>query len=335
MDRLAKSARFIPMNNQWSIDQLARAYLKNVVRYQCVPRSIVSDRDTRYVSKFWEAFQAALGTELLRSTSFHPATDGQTERTNRTLEDMLRAVALDRQGSWDECLDMVEFSYNNSYQASIQMASFEALYGRRCRNPVCWDDFSESVTLGPTMLEEMTDQVKMIRERLKAAQDRQKSYADLKRRPDEFAVGDYVLLRVSPMKGVMRFGKRGKLSPKFIGPYKVTEKVGKVAYRLALPNELGKVHDVFHISQLKRYLPDKSHVLDPEPLDLDENLSYGEKPVEILDSKVRSTRRKDIKMVKVLWANQRTQEATWETEDSMHEKYPHLFLEVSELRGRN
>ena len=137
------------------------------------------------------------------------------------------------------------------------------------------------------------------------------------------------------MKEVMRFGKKGKLSPKFIGPYEVTEKVGKVAYRLALPNELGKVHDVFHISQLKRYVPDKSHVLDPEPLDLDENLSYEEKPIEILDSKVRSTRRKDIKMVKVLWANQRTQEATWETEDSMREKYPHLFPEVSELRGRN
>ena len=325
VDRLTKSAKFIPMNNQWDMDQLARAYLKNIVRYHGVPRSIVSDRDIRYVSKFWEAFQKALGTELLRSTSFHPATVGQTERTNRTLEDMLRVVALDRQGSWDECLDMVEFSYNNSYQASIQMAPFEALYGRRCRNPVCWDDFSESVTLGPAMLEEMADQVKMIRERLKAAQDRQKSYADLKRRPDEFAVGDFVLLRVSPMKVVMRFGKRGKLSPKFIGPYEITEKVGKVAYRLALPNELGKVHDVFHISQLKRYVPDKSHVLDPEPLDLDENLSYEEKPIKILDSKVRSTRRKDIKMVKVLWANQRTQEATWETEDSMREKYPHLF----------
>ena len=128
------------------------------------------------------------------------------------------------------------------------------------------------------MLEKMTDEVKMICEKLKVAEDRQKSYADLKRRPDEFAVRDFVLLRVSPMKGVMRFWKKGKLSSKFIGPYEVMEKVGKVAYRLALPNELGKVHDVFRISQLKRYVPDKSHVLDPEPLDLDENLSYKEKP---------------------------------------------------------
>ncbi|XP_057522590.1 uncharacterized protein LOC130802599 [Amaranthus tricolor] len=128
----------------------------------------------------------------------------------------------------------------------------------------------------------------------------------------------------------MRFGKRGKLSPKFIGPYEVTEKVGKVPYRLALPNELGKVHDVFHISQLKRYVPDKSHVLDPEPLDLDENLSYVESPIKILDSKVRSMRRKDIKMVKVLWSNQHIQEQTWEIEDSMHEKYPYLFPEGKE-----
>ncbi|XP_057543265.1 uncharacterized protein LOC130821495 [Amaranthus tricolor] len=219
----------------------------------------------------WTLFWRALGIELLRSKSFHPATDGQTEHMNRTLKDMLQAVALDRQGSLDEFLDMVEFSYNNSYQASIQMAPFKALYGRRCRSP---------------------------------------SYTDLKRRPDEFTVGDYVLLKVSPMKGVIRFGKKGKLSPKFIGPYDVTVK-------------------------LKRYVPDKSHVLDPEPLDIDENLSFEEKPIEILNSKLRSTRRKDIKMVKVLWSNQRTQEATWETEDSMPKKYSHLFHDVSELRGRH
>ncbi|XP_057518005.1 uncharacterized protein LOC130798926 [Amaranthus tricolor] len=153
-----------------------------------------------------------------------------------------------------------------------------------------------------------------------------KSYVDVKRRPDEFVVEDYVLLRVSPMKEVMGFGKKGKLSPKFIGPYEVTKKVGKVSYRLELPNELGKIHDMFYISQWKRYVSDKSHVLNPEPLDLDENFSYEEKPIEILDSMVRSMRRKDIKMVKVLWSNQRTQKALWETEDSMRDKYRHLFV---------
>ena len=152
---------------------------------------------------------------------------------------------------------------------------------------------------------------------------------------DKFTVGNYVLLRVSPMKGVMRFGKKGNLTPKFRGPYEVTDKVGNLAYRLALPNELGKVPDVFHISQLKPYVPENFHVLDPKPLDLNENLSYEEKPIEILDYKVRSTRRKDIKMMIVLWSNQRTQEATWKTENSMREKYQHLFPKVSELWGLN
>ena len=137
------------------------------------------------------------------------------------------------------------------------------------------------------------------------------------------------------MKGVVRFGAHGKLSPRFIGPYDIVEKVGKLAYRLALPNALGKVHDVFHISQLKRYVAASSHVLDPEPLELDESLTYEEQPVRILDKKVRSTRRRDITMVKVLRSNHRSQEATWETEDSMREQYPHLFSRVSKLRGRN
>lgn len=137
------------------------------------------------------------------------------------------------------------------------------------------------------------------------------------------------------MKGVVRIGARGKLSPRFIGPYDILEKAGKLAYRLALPNTLGKVHDVFHISQLKCYIAASSHVLDLEPLDLDENLSYEEQPIRILDRKVRSTCWKDITMVRVLWSNHRSQEATWETEDSMGEKYPYLFSQVSKLRRRN
>lgn len=137
------------------------------------------------------------------------------------------------------------------------------------------------------------------------------------------------------MKGVMRFGKKGKLSPKFIGPYEILARVGKVAYRLDLPNNLERVHNVFHVSQLRRYVPDESHVLEPENVEIDETLSYEEKPVQILDRKVRSTRNKDIRIVKVLWRNQNTEEATWEAEDAMRLKYPELFQEVRELRGRN
>ncbi|XP_031121067.1 uncharacterized protein LOC116024312 [Ipomoea triloba] len=160
---------------------------------------------------------------------------------------------------------------------------------------------------------------------MKAVQDRQKSYADLGRKPAKFQVGERVLLRVSPTKGVMRFGKKGKLSLRFIGPYEILDKIGQVAYRLALPMKLDKVHDVFHVSQLKRYVHDASHVINPEVVEMDESLSYEEKPVKILDSKTRDTRKKSIRLVKVLWSNHLAEEATWEVEEDMRNRYPDLF----------
>ena len=163
-------------------------------------------------------------------------------------------------------MDLIEFSYNNSHHASIGMAPFEALYGRKCRSPVCWSDINETMVLGPEMIEDMVKQVKLIQEKIKAAQDRQKSFADLKRRDEEYQVGEKVLLKISPMKGVMRFGKKGKLSPKYIGPYEIIQKVGKVAYKLDLPNELERVHNVFHVSQIRKYVPDVTHVLQPETI---------------------------------------------------------------------
>nr|XP_021860926.1 uncharacterized protein LOC110799949 [Spinacia oleracea] len=167
---------------------------------------------------------------------------------------------------------------------------------------------------------------------MKAAQDRQKSYADQDRRQAVFEIGEKVLLKVSPTKGVMRFGKKGKLSPRYIGPYEVLERVGEVAYRLAMPTELSKVHDVFHISQLKKYIHDPSHVIEPEVVELDETLTYEEKPIKILDEKVRKTRNKEVKIVKVLWSNHQTEEATWEVEDTMKQKYPELFTQVCVAR---
>ncbi|XP_021732937.1 uncharacterized protein LOC110699716 [Chenopodium quinoa] len=179
--------------------------------------------------------------------------------------------------------------------------------------------------LGPQMIEDTVKQVREIQATIQAAQDRQKSYAYLKRGKEEFEIGDKVLLKVSPMKGVMRFGKKGNLSPKYIGPYEILQRIGKVAYRLVLPMELSKVHDVFHVSQLRSYIPDKSYVLQPENIELDQSLTHEEKPVKILDSKVRSTHNKNVKIVKVLWSNQDYEEATWEAEDEMKKKYPELF----------
>jgi hypothetical protein len=177
------------------------------------------------------------------------------------------------------------------------------------------------------MIEETANTVQLIQARMKAAQDRQKSYADRKRRKLEFAVGDKVLLKVSPTRGITRFGKGGKLNPKYIGPFEILERVGEVAYRLALPPNLSRVHNVFHVSQLRPYIPDASHVIHHEPLQLQEDLSYREQPVRILGYKEKILRNRTIPLVKVLWSNHTSEEATWETEQDMKTKYPYLFEE--------
>ncbi|XP_074283050.1 uncharacterized protein LOC141607598 [Silene latifolia] len=172
----------------------------------------------------------------------------------------------------------------------------------------------------------MVEQVQIIRPKMRAAQDRQKSYAYLNRSEIEFAVGDKVLLKVSPMKGVIRFGKREKLSQKFIGPYEILERVGEVAYHLALPPALDKVHNVFHVSQLRKYVSDPTHVLESEHVEIDEQLSYVEVLKVILDRKVSKTRNGETALVKVLWTNHNVEEATWEVEAAMMDKYPNLFV---------
>ena len=176
-----------------------------------------------------------MGTRLHFSTTFHPQTDGQSERTIQTLEDMLRASVIEFKGSWDTHLSLMEFVYNNSYQSSIGMAPFEALYGRKCRIPVCWDEVGERRLIGPELVQITLDKIQIFRDRLKIARDRQKSYADKRRRDLQFKVGDRVFLKVSSWKGVLRFGRRGKLRPRYIGPYEIIARVGPVAYRLDLP----------------------------------------------------------------------------------------------------
>ncbi|KAK8985773.1 hypothetical protein V6N11_021626 [Hibiscus sabdariffa] len=195
----------------------------------------------------------ALGTKVNLSTSFHPQTDGQSERVIKILEDMLRACVIDFGKNWEKSISLVNFAYNNSYQTSIQMAPFEALFGRRCRTPLCWSELRENKVLGPQMIQDTEKQVQIIHDRFKQTFDRQKAYADAKRRDIRHDVGDKVFLIVSPWKKVLRFGKKGKLSPRYIGPFEVLEKVDPVAYRLALPPEFEKIHNVFHVSMLRRY----------------------------------------------------------------------------------
>ncbi|XP_070057486.1 uncharacterized protein [Nicotiana tomentosiformis] len=251
--------------------------------------------------------------------------DGQDERTIQTLEDMLRERVFDFKENWDDHLPLIGFAYNNSYQVSIQMAPFEAPYGRMCRSPRGWFEIGGTKLIGLNIVQDALKKVKLIQERLKIAQSRQKSYTDIRHRDLDFKVGDYVFLKVSPMKGIMRFGRKGKLSPRYIGLYPILERIGLVAYRLALPPELSSVHIIFHVSMLKKYFHDPSHVIDRQNIEFDDTLSYEEVPVAIIDRQVRKLRTKDVASVKVIWSNHSAEEATWEPEETMQEKYPYLF----------
>ncbi|GJY30333.1 putative reverse transcriptase domain-containing protein [Tanacetum coccineum] len=263
------------------------------------------------------------------SVAYHPQTDGQSERTIQTLEDMLRACAIDFGKGWVNHLPLVEFSYNNSYHASIKAAPFEALYGRKCRSPVCWTEVGEAQILGPELIQETTEKIIQIKQRMQAARDRQKSYADLKRKPMEFQVGDKVMLKVSPWKGVVRFGKRGKLNPRYVGPFKVIERVGEVAYKLELPEELSRVHNTFHVSNLKKCHADEPLAVPLDGLHLDDKLHFVEEPVEIVGREVKRLKRSRIPLVKVRWNSKRGPEFTWEREDQFKKKYPHLFTKTT------
>ncbi|GKC74741.1 putative reverse transcriptase domain-containing protein [Tanacetum coccineum] len=259
------------------------------------------------------------------STAYHPETDGQSERTIQTLEDMLRACVLDFGKGWDKHLPLVEFSYNNSYHTSIKAAPFEALYGRKCRSPICWAEVGDSQLTGPEIIHETTERIVQIKSHIQAARDRQKSYADVRRKPLEFQVGDKVMLKVSPWKGVIRFGKRGKLNPRYIGPFKIIAKVGTVAYRLELPEKLSRVHSTFHVSKLKKCMADEPLAIPLDEIQVDDKLNFIEEPVEIMDREVKRLKQSRIPIVKVRWNSKRGPEFTWEREDQMQKKYPHLF----------
>ncbi|EOY31823.1 Uncharacterized protein TCM_039092 [Theobroma cacao] len=211
VDRLTKSAHFLAIHSTYSIEKLAKLYI---------------DED-------------ALGTNLRFSTAFHPQTDGQSERTIQTLEDMLRACVIDFTGSWDKHLPLVEFVYNNSFQSSIGVAAYKALYGRKCRTPLYWDEVGERKLINVELIDLTNDKIKVIQERLKTTQD-----------------------------SVIRFARQGKLNLRYIGPFRIIEKIGPVAYRLELPPKLDRIHNVFHVLMLKKYVPDPSHILETPPIEL-------------------------------------------------------------------
>ncbi|GJR75799.1 putative reverse transcriptase domain-containing protein [Tanacetum coccineum] len=259
------------LNRDYKIERLARLYLNEIVARHGVPISIISDRDSRFTSRFWQSMQEALGTRLDMSTAYHPQTDGQSERTIQTLEDMLRACAK----------------------------------------------IGEGQLIGPELVQETTEKISQIKDRLKAARDRQKSYADKRRKPLEFSVGDYVLLKVSPWKGVVRFGKKGKLAPRFVGPFEIIEKVGIVAYRLDLPEELDGVHNTFHVSNLKKCLADPTLQVPLDEIQVDARLNFVEEPIEILEREFKKLKRSRIAIIKIMPPRIRTQSVGRPTAESL------------------
>ncbi|GKA07012.1 putative reverse transcriptase domain-containing protein [Tanacetum coccineum] len=233
------------------------------------------------------------------STAYHPQTNGQSKRTIQTLEDMMCACVIDFGKGWVNHLPLVEFSYNNSYHASIKAAPFKLLYGRKCRSPICWAEVGEVQLTGPKIVQETTEKIIQIKQRIQAARDRQKSYANLKRKPMEFQVGDRVMLKVSPWNGVVHFGKREKLNPRYVGPFKVLEKVVAVAYKLELPQELSRVHNTFHVSNLKKCYAEEPLAVPLDGLHIDDKLHFVKKPVEIMDCEVKRLKQSRILIIKV------------------------------------
>ncbi|GJX27795.1 putative reverse transcriptase domain-containing protein [Tanacetum coccineum] len=295
VDRLTKSAHFLPMKENDSMEKLTRQYLKEVVSKHGVPISIISDRDGRFTSQFWQSLYKALGTQLDMSTTYHPQTDGQSERTIQTLEDMLRACVIDFGKGWDRHLPLVEFSYN-SYHTSIKAAPFEPLYGHKCRSPICWAEVGDAQLTSPEIIHETTKKIFQIKKRIQAARDRQKSLADRNRKPMEFQVGDMVLV-----------------------------KVGTVAYRLELPDQLSHDHSTFHVSNLKKCYADEPLAISLDEIQIDDKLNFIEESVEIMDREVKQLKQSRILIVKVRWNLRRGPEFTWEREDQMKKKCPHLF----------
>ncbi|GKC62420.1 putative reverse transcriptase domain-containing protein [Tanacetum coccineum] len=297
------------------MDKLARMYLKEVVTRHGIPLSIICDRNPRVVSNFWRSLQNALGTSLDMSIVYHPQTDEQSKRTIQSLEDMLRACAIDFGKGWVNHLPLVEFSYNNNYHASIKAAPFESLYGRKCCSPVCWAEVREVQLNGPKIVQETIEKIVQIKQRMQAARDRQKSYTDLKRKPMDFQVEDKVMLKVLPWKGVICFGKRGKLNPRYVGPFKVLEKVRSVTNKLELPEGLRWVHNTFYVSNLKKCHADELLAVPLDGLHFDDKLQFVKELVEIMDCEVKRLKRSHISLVKVQWNSKRGPEFTWERED--------------------
>eukprot|EP00253_Pinus_taeda_P019164 PITA_19164 len=298
VDKLSKAAHFIPVHSTYKVVQIAHLFMKNVFRLHGLPKVIISDRDVKFTSTFWRMLFAELGNQLNFSTAYHPQTDGQTERVNQVLEDMLRVYVMTKPTQWEEYLHLVEFAYNNRYHTSTQLSPFEVLYGRKCRTPSSWGGPEDKLSLGPEMLKEMEDMVKKI--------------------------GDHVFVRIQARRSTLQWSRCAKLAPRYFGPFQILARVGPVAYQLALPSHI-RIHNVFHVSVLKKYVYDPKHVIKWQDVRVEPEGEVLVEPQSILDRREVRLRKRVITQIKVLWQHYGPEEATWEDEEIMRKVYSDLF----------
>jgi hypothetical protein len=322
VDKLMKVANFILLKTTHKALDVADIFMKEVARLHGIPKTIVSDRDLKFTSNLWKGLFKGFITNLKFSIDYHLEYDGQTERVN--IVDILRMYVMDKSSKWEDYLHLAEFAYNNGYHASLKMSPFEAIYGRKCNTPLIWDNPADRTVVGPELLKEMEDQMVKIKKNLKAAQDRQKWYADKNRFQREFKVSDHVFLNVKAKRSSLKVGSWAKLAARFCGPFEILERIGPVAYMIASPASMF-VHNVFHVSLLNKYIPDANHVIDWNVIQVEQEGAFQVHPVCVLDQKVKELQNHAIALVKVQWTWYGPGDTTWEHEDAMQIEYSHLF----------
>jgi hypothetical protein len=246
VDKLTKFVHFIPMKVTHKTTNVVDIYMREVACLHGIPKTIVSDRDPKFTSKFWKGLFKGLGTNLNFNTTYHPESDGQTERVNQVIEDMLRMYVVDKPYKWEDYLHLLKFAYNNGYQASLKMIPFEALYGRKCNTPISWDNPADRAVIGPKIFREMEEKMLKIKQNLKVSQDRKKNYADKGRTHREFKLGDHVFLKAKANISSLKLGNCSKLVARYCGSFEILERIGPVAYMIALSASMS-IQNVFHV----------------------------------------------------------------------------------------
>jgi hypothetical protein len=316
VDKFTKATHFIPFKLTHKEANIVDVYMREIAQLHGIPKTIVFDRDPKFTSKFWKGLFNGFGTNLNFSTAYPPESDGQIERVNQVIEDKLRMYVMDKPSKWEDYLQLVEFDYNNGYQASLKMIPFEALYGRKCNTPVSWDNPTDKAMVGLDFLREMEEKMIKIKQNLKVSLDKQKNYVDKGRTHKEFKIGDHVFLKVKTNRSSLKLGKCSKLAACYCGPFEILERIGLVAYMISLLASTS-VHNVLHVSLLKKYIPDVNHVIDGNVIQVEKDGAFEVHLVCIMDRKIKHLWNQAIGLVKVQWAWYGPKDATWEYEDAM------------------